>query len=199
MTANKGDGQKYIYFRGTQDSAERVEFDYGAATCCVNADMLICGVAKHPCTNGDVYDLSIIEQLQILYCIREERGKVIHVNKPKSLKDWQDSGLRTLEDYLRPGDAVTEDFVEHFVNIMPPTTCRSNLVQSGEPFSHERDDNGHYLPTFDTFYKRDGEWYFIGWCFARDLTNRVENPDRLARKIADLEDKVKRSRKAEQD
>lgn len=191
----------YRYYRGSQVSAESVEFDITSqngnykTTCSIIVDLLICGISTFPCADGDDEELTLTQQLDILKLVQEERGKIIHKAGPKSLEDWENSGLGTFEDYFIPGDTVTEDLVEYFVNIMPPTTMRTDLIQIGEPFSHELDDGGCYRPTYNTFCKRDGVWWFVGWCFAQELTNRVTRASRLAERLNDIEKVI---RKAEQ-
>lgn len=52
--------KKYTYHRGSENSAECVDFDLGRenedyiTTCAVNVDLLICGVSQHPCGNGEL-------------------------------------------------------------------------------------------------------------------------------------------------
>lgn len=65
---------------------------------------------------------------------------------------------------------------EEFVNCLPPTTLRGDLVQAGEPYSH------HYNPetdrcrcTYTTFANVDGEWVYCGKCFI----GKTEEPPRL--------------------
>ena len=184
---------KYRYHKGSRDSAECVEFDLYEengdykTTCVVNVYLLICGVSAFPCGNGDDETLDLYTQLEILSLVQEERGKIIHKAGAKSFKDWEDSGLGTFEDYFIPGDTVTEDLVEHFINIMPPTTMRPGFVQSGEPYSHEKDERGCYRDTYITFCINKGEWHFCGYCFAAQPTNRVMRPGKLAGRLYEVQ------------
>lgn len=184
---------KYTYYKGTENSREVVEFEttaeplYRTTMCVVDIDLLLCGVASFPCGSGDDVKLTLEQQRDILLLIQEERGKLIHKAGPKSLADWQNSGLRTFEEYFLPGDTVTEDLVDYFTNIMPPQTMWNNLVQAGEPYSHERDVNGMPRATFLTFSKQDGQWYFAGYCFSKETKNQVTRRGRLAAKIFDIQ------------
>ena len=192
---------KYTYHRGSENSQECVDFDLRRengdyiTTCVVNVDLLICGVSQHPCGNGDDEALSVKEQLDVLNLVEQERNKLIHKEGAKSLQDWKDSGLRTFEEYFQPGDIVTEDLVEYFVNILPPRTCYAGFVQAGEAFSHEKNDKGIYKAIYVTFVKPKGQWVFAGWCFGGEITNINNRPGRLEERIRELKERI---RKAEQ-
>lgn len=183
---------KYTYYKGTENSREVVEFEttaeplYRATMCVVDIDLLLCGVASFPCGSGDDVKLTLEQQRDILLLVQEERGKLIHKAGPKSLADWQNSGLRTFEEYFIPGDTVTEDLVGYFINIMPPHSMGS-IVQAGEPFSHENDGKGNYRATYITFAKKDGEWWFAGYCFSKETTNQISRRGRLAARIFDVQ------------
>lgn len=184
---------KYTYYKGTENSREVVEFEttaeplYRATICVVDIDLLLCGVASFPCGSGDDVKLTLEQQRDILLLVQEERGKLTRKTGPKSLTDWYNSGLRTFEEYFAPGDTVTEDLVDYFINIMPPQTMWSNLVQAGEPFSHENDSKGNYRATFITFAKKDGEWQFAGYCFSKETQNRITRKGKLADRIFDVQ------------
>lgn len=53
------------------------------------------------------------------------------------MADWSAAG--DFEKAAKPGDLVDEEIVEEFVNCLPPTTLRGDLVQAGEPYSHQYD------------------------------------------------------------
>ena len=49
---------------------------------------------------------------------------------------------------------------------LPPTTLRGDLVQAGEPYSHQYDpEDDRWRATYTTFAKVDGEWTYCGKCF----------------------------------
>ena len=136
--------------------------------------------------------LSDKEALEILALVREERDKVIHISGDKSMASWRESGLNYFETYFIPGDTVTADVVDHYINIYPPLAMRSEYVQAGEPYNRERNpDTGALQSTYITFYRYQGMWWFAGYCFANEKTNRVMDYDRLARRIDELEASVK--------
>ena len=54
-----------------------------------------------------------------------------------TMADWSAAG--DFEKAAKPGDLVDEEIVEEFVNCLPPTTLRGDLVQAGEPYSHQYD------------------------------------------------------------
>lgn len=83
---------------------------------------------------------------------------------------------RSFCDIVNPGDAVSEEIVYDFLCALPPTTNRANLMQSGEPYSHRLDPRtGCYEPTYITFQRREGQWYYCGCCFEGDTVE----PDKL--------------------
>lgn len=81
-----------------------------------------------------------------------------------TMDDWREVG--DFERAAKPGDLVDEEIVEEFVNCLPPTTLRGDLVQAGEPYSHQYDlETDQWRATYTTFAKVDGEWVYCGKCF----------------------------------
>lgn len=75
------------------------------------------------------------------------------------MADWSAAG--DFEKAAKPGDLVDEEIVEEFVNCLPPTTLRGDLVQAGEPYSHQYDPEAErWRATYTTFAKVDGEWTY---------------------------------------
>ena len=77
----------------------------------------------------------------------------------KTFNDWQGSG-QELTPYLNPGDPVDAAFADWALNLLPPAYWSERIVQIGEPHSHIAGK-----PTFATFYKDAGEWFFAGYCY----------------------------------
>jgi len=75
--------------------------------------------------------------------------------KIKTYKEWEGS----LYDYLKVGDIVDDEMVDYFINVLPPVTFKSYLVQMGEPYSHV---NGK--ATYSTLYKSTEGWTYMGNC-----------------------------------
>ena len=192
----------YRYIKGSAYSQETVEFDLREAngehitTCSVNVDTFLCGVLKHPCGDGDDVRLTPEQQRDILTLIKEEREKLRNVVGPKSIEGWEDSGLPTFEDYFLVGDTVTEDVIDYFIDILPPATFRANLLQVGEPSSHEKDPaSGKHRAIYPTFARTDGRWWYAGDCFIGETTNRRTRPDRLSERISEVESIIKKNTK----
>lgn len=191
---------KLRYYRGSRDSYEAVEFDvekrgHYETTCVVNVDLLRCGIKAAPCGNGDDYKLNPEERLEILKFVQEERRKLTEGIDVKSMEGWLQSGLPTFEDYAQPGDTVTEDIVEHFVNSVPPILMRQSCTQAGEAFSIAHDDNDIYRNTYTTFHKAgEGLWIFDGYCFKGENENREHGPSRLEQAIEEAKQEVERWR-----
>ena len=64
--------EDFRYYRGSRESRETVELDIVRSdgmyitTCVVNFDLLLCGIALHPCGNGDDLKLDPEQQLKVL-------------------------------------------------------------------------------------------------------------------------------------
>ena len=191
----------YRYYRGSENSAEAVEFDITnfkgdvVTTCSVNVDFLMCGINTFPCGDGTDEKLTPEIRYEILKFVEQEREKIIHKAGPKSMEDWENSGLRSFNEYFIPGDKVTEDVYDNFLDIMPPATMRRNLLQVGEPAAHEKDpETGKYRATYLTFERVNGEWYYVGECFIGETTNRRTYPGRLAEQLAEVEHTILRKK-----
>jgi hypothetical protein len=91
-----------------------------------------------------------------------------------TMEDWQEAG--DFGSIAKPGDAVDERIVDEFLNCVPPRTMRANLVQCGEPYGHREDPRtGGWRPTFITFERRLGQWYYRGHCFSGEVSE-PKNP-----------------------
>lgn len=75
--------------------------------------------------------------------------------KIKTYADWD----RDLDRYLQVGDVVDEEMYCHFLDVMPPATNTSRMVQLGEPYSHV---DGK--ATYSTLERTDQGWVYRGVC-----------------------------------
>lgn len=67
-----------------------------------------------------------------------------------------------LSNYLQVGDVVDGAMYDYFINVLPPRTFRSYLVQMGEPFSVSHEGKSTY-----STLKLTGEgWTYAGHCHA---------------------------------
>lgn len=188
------------YFRGSRETFEAVDFDIlfngerYITTCAVNVNLLLCGVWVHPCGNGDDIKLDTEDRLKVLEFVQAERKKITDSYLTKTYKGWQESGLRTFEEYCFPGDKVDEAVIDHFVNSISPITLRSDFVQAGEAYSCEPDEqSGRHKNTYTTFHKiGDDLWIFDGYCFKGENENRVTRPSKLQQLIDEAREAIKR-------
>lgn len=186
------------YFRGNRDGYEAVEAyitrrdgTYIAA-CIINVDLLLCGITSFRCSNGEEYSLTPEQQLKVLEFVRMERKKLTDRKKVKTLYGWQTSGLPTFEDYCFPGDMVSQDIVDCFINSVPPALMRDTCTQAGEAYSSEPDEDGKRRNTYTTFHREpEGNWIFDGYCFFGSNENRVIRPSRLEKRISELRRRAK--------
>ena len=187
----------YKYLKGSRDSYEMMEFDIERkgryiTTCVINVNLLLCGIKAFPCGNGDDYRLTPEEELEVLETVRKERKKLADVKQVKTLDGWHKSGLPTFEDYCFPGDMVSQDIVDYFINSVPPALMRDTCTQAGEAYSSEPDEDGKHRNTYTTFHREPGgNWIFDGYCFFGSNENRVIRPSRLEKRISELRRRAK--------
>lgn len=184
----------FKYYKGGRNCYETVELEISnngtyVTTCVVNVDLLICGVEVFPCGNGDDFKLNPEQQLKVLEFVQAERRKITEGKTIKTLDDWRKSGLRTWEDFCKPGELVTEDIVDEFVNSVPPVTLRNGIVQAGEAYSTQPDENGALKNTYITFTYLDKDsagrslWRFEGYCFVGQTNDRAQVKTSLERRL----------------
>lgn len=98
----------------------------------------------------------------------------INGRKAVTISDWLLAG--DFDKAANPGDLVSEDIIEEFVNCLPPTTLHSDLVQVGEPYSYCYDPEAErWRETYTTFAKSDAGWIYCGKCFS----GQIEEPPEL--------------------
>ena len=86
-----------------------------------------------------------------------------------TMEDWK--AARYFSEAAAPGDLVEEAIVEEFLFCLPPVTNRRNLMQCGEPYSHEPDpETGRWRATYATFHRTEEGWVYCGNCFAGEIT-----------------------------
>ena len=177
---------KKEYIKGSEFTPESVVVIIGEETYTINVNLLTCGVKDFISNKKTIKILSNEERKEILEFVKAKRDEIIHKVPVKSLSSWHDSGFNSFEEYFYPGDIVSEDLVEYFVNILPPVTCMSRYVQAGSAYSHKRDINGKYLPTYITFTKEDNTWIFVGYCFKLEKENKVKFHSNLENVLFDV-------------
>lgn len=90
----------------------------------------------------------------------------------KTMNDWQRSNSSDFDSFAKVEDVVDEDIIDFFVNGISPITYRSNLIQSGEPYSHKynprtKRNEGTYI----TFVRINDKWIYKGHCFYGEQKN----------------------------
>lgn len=85
----------------------------------------------------------------------------------KTMEDWKGS----FNEYVAPGDEVSEEIVEHFLGAVPPKSwIRGVYLQCGEP----SDSTSDGLSTYDTFENRGGKWFYCGDCIRGQKEHRTD-------------------------
>lgn len=85
-------------------------------------------------------------------------------------KITRDLWTGSFKECCRPGDEVDDEIVDHFLNCLPPRRCTSDYLQVGEQ-SDSTDDG---WPTYDTFQKRGGKWFYLGDCILNGTEHRKD-------------------------
>ncbi len=75
----------------------------------------------------------------------------------KTFAQWKNSGL-FLNVFLQIGDAVDDEMVDYFIEVLPPACMSCRCIQIGEPFDHTIEGK----PTFSTLEKQNGQWVYMG-------------------------------------
>ncbi|MCL2853337.1 MAG: hypothetical protein FWE20_09975 [Defluviitaleaceae bacterium] len=74
--------------------------------------------------------------------------------------------VSSFTDAVKPGDYVDEKIVDNFLGCVPPATHRANLIQCGEPYSSDWDEEKQqYMATYFTFSFDGSLWKYCGTCF----------------------------------
>lgn len=99
------------------------------------------------------------------------------MNKHVTMKMWEEAG--SFDRIAKAGDTVDDLIAMEFMNSMPPILLGRDedgisFFQNSEPYSHELTDNGKfYAPTYGTFERKDGKWYYLGNCFRGERKDRT--------------------------
>lgn len=95
------------------------------------------------------------------------KAKRLTADKPiKTFAAWNGN----LNDYLQIGDIVDEEMYHYFINVLPPATFTSHIVQIGEPYQHITNK-----PTFMTLEHTDKGWQYQGHCFKGEAISAKES------------------------
>lgn len=84
----------------------------------------------------------------------------------KEIKTYEGWNTNSIYDYLKVGDIVDAEMVEHFRNVLPPA-CDGYIVQCGEPYDYVEG-----RATFLTFEREDGNWMYRGNCHRGSNINK---------------------------
>ena len=75
----------------------------------------------------------------------------------KTLKQWEKSG-KDLDEFLSPGDWISEDLLRYISDVVPPCYCSRNFVQGGDPYRSEGN-----IFFYDTVYiTEDNQYLYLG-------------------------------------
>lgn len=84
----------------------------------------------------------------------------------KTIDGWKGS----LNSYLDINDLVDDGLYQYILNVIPPITQRSDLVQMGEPYSTVK---GQF--TYTTLKLSEHGWVYAGNCYAGEYSPPVTN------------------------
>ena len=75
----------------------------------------------------------------------------------KTLKQWEKSG-KDLDEFLSPGDWISEDLLRYIADVVPAYYCSRNFVQGGDPIMAE-EDVLFYTTVYTT---EDNQYLYLG-------------------------------------
>jgi len=81
--------------------------------------------------------------------------KIFATGATKTFFDWDVS----LDEYLKPGDAIDEKIRDHILNAVPPRTTDADMIQMGEPHDH---DGPGYAARYATIQRYGELWFYTG-------------------------------------
>ena len=191
----------YVYFWPilfTDDKTEDISTEYtvkdGYAhilltsegqTVDINVAQMLNGGLYFKNTAGEKVKLTLTQIYTAYQATVIEQDKLKYNGKPKTFNEWTESGAIDFDSYVGMGNEVDEAIVGNFLELLPPACHTSHLMQMGEPNEHLPDEKGNFLPTFMTFEKVEGKWYYRGYCFHCETRNQKRMPT-FAETIAKL-------------
>ena len=182
----------YIYFWPILFSDDRIEdivseyfvrnktayvrLKYGEQTVEVDISQLQngCKYFKNEC--GEKIKLGLSQIYSVLQAAMIVQNEIKYNGKPKTMEEWESSGITAFDDYVALGDEVDEEIVDNYLGMVPPACHSKRLMQMGEADQHLPNANGSYKATYMTFEKSDGQWYYRGYCFLCDTRNKKRFP-----------------------
>ena len=182
----------YVYFWPilfTDDKTEDISTEYtvkdGYAhilltsegqTVDINVAQMLNGGLYFKNTAGEKVKLTLTQIYTAYQATVIEQDKLKYNGKPKTFNEWTESGAIDFDSYVGIGNEVDEAIVDNFLGLLPPACHSSHLMQMGEPNEHLPDEKGNFLPTFMTFEKVGGKWYYRGYCFHCETRNQKRMP-----------------------
>lgn len=153
-----------------------VRVTIGNQTVVVDVSQMLNGGRWYKDQSGNRVELTLTQKYAALQCAVIAQDKLKYNGKQKTFDEWTESGAIDFDSYVGMGDEVDEAIVDNFLELLPPACHTSRLMQMGEPNEHLPDDRGGFQPTFMTFEKVDGKWYYRGYCFHCETKNRKRMP-----------------------
>ena len=151
----------------------------------INVAQMLNGGLYFKNTAGEKVKLTLTQIYTAYQATVIEQDKLKYNGKPKTFNEWTESGAIDFDSYVGIGNEVDEAIVDNFLGLLPPACHSSHLMQMGEPNEHLPDEKGNFLPTFMTFEKVGGKWYYRGYCFHCETRNQKRMPT-FAETIAKL-------------
>ena len=159
-----------------RDGYAYVQVTIGEQTVAVNVAQMMGGGTVFPDLEGNRVELTATHKFAALQCALIAQEQLKYSSHEKTMDEWTSSGAIDFDAYAEINDAVDEAIVQNFLELLPPAYNSSILMQMGEPNEHLPDEKGNYRPTYMTFEKVDGKWYYRGYCFLGTTENRKHFP-----------------------
>jgi hypothetical protein len=186
---------KLHYIKGGDKRNESVRATYDETTggklqvipYTASVRLLNCLSMKFPAEHRPDYCPTIAERIELLRFVKENRERILAEYPIKTYEGWCESGFGGFDEYYKPGDEIDEATADYLLNVVPPATHRSDLIQCGEPYSHDIDEKGNYRATYATLSASGGKWIYCGVCFRGETANHSENLCAIDRMIKELQ------------
>lgn len=109
----------------------------------------------------------------------------------KTMEDWHESKAENFDQFFKPGDIVSKEIVDVFLNSVPPITEHTDFIQAGEAYDTAFDKEDNKLKnTYTTFEKEGDDWIYKGNCFKGKNVepSYVENEFEIVPNLEDFDD-----------
>lgn len=159
-----------------KDGYAYVQVTVGEHTVEVNVTQMLNGGTVFNDQDGNRIELTATHKFAVLQCALVAQEQLKYSSQEKTFDEWTSSGAIDFDSYVEIDDEVDEAIVQNFLEMLPPAYNSSVYMQMGEVNAYLPDEKGSIRPTYMTFEKENGKWYYRGYCFLGMNKNRRRFP-----------------------